>query len=161
AGSAGPFRGHKGNLYEGGVREPLIVWGPGLIDKSARGTVNEKSVVAGVDLFPSLLSLAQIKATNEIKFDGEDLSAALVGHEQKIRTKPLFWLRPPDRPGPKDHPWPDLSMREGEWKLLIDVDGSHPQLYDLATDAGETTNAAADHPDVAKRLTRQLMDWKQ
>src|SRR5213078_1267651 len=43
AGSSGIFRGHKGNLYEGGVREPLIVWGPGLLEKSAVGITNTES----------------------------------------------------------------------------------------------------------------------
>jgi uncharacterized sulfatase len=161
AGSAGPFRGHKGNLYEGGVREPLIVGGPGLLERSARGTVNEKSVIAGIDLFPSLLSLAQIKPAREIKFDGEDLSAALVGREQKLRTRPLFWVRPPDRPGPKDDPWPDLAMRDGDWKLLINADGSSAQLYDLAKDPRESKNLANDQPQLVNRMSEKLLAWNK
>ena len=61
AGSAGPFRGHKGNLYEGGIREPLIVWGPGLVAKPTAGTTNDATVVAGVDFLPSVLALAGVK----------------------------------------------------------------------------------------------------
>jgi arylsulfatase A-like enzyme len=62
AGSAGPFRGSKTTLYEGGTRSPLVVWGPGLIDKSKAGSQNEKSVFAAFDLAPSLLSIAGIDA---------------------------------------------------------------------------------------------------
>ena len=61
AGLAGPFRGVKGQLYEGGIREPLIVWGPGLIPAAQRGTVNNTAVLAGVDFLPSLLKLAGVK----------------------------------------------------------------------------------------------------
>ncbi|MDQ2688355.1 MAG: sulfatase-like hydrolase/transferase, partial [Armatimonadota bacterium] len=135
AGSPGPFRGHKGNLYEGGIREPLIAWGPGLVKTPG---INEKTVINGVDVLPSLLAITGVAPTPADKAgDGEDLSAALLGHRQPTRTKPLFWIRPPDRPGPADHPkvrWPDLAVREGDWKLCLWEDGTHPQLYNLATD---------------------------
>ena len=136
AGSAGPFRGHKGNLYEGGVREPLIVWGPGLLAKSAVGTTNSKTVVAGVDFLPSILAVAGSKPAPGQLLDGQDLSASLLGKEQAVRFRPLFWIRPPDRPGPANDPFPDLSVRDGDWKLLINEDGSKPQLYDLPKDIG-------------------------
>jgi hypothetical protein len=54
---------------------------------------------------------------------------------------------------------PDLAMRDGAWKLLCDYDGSQPQLYDLAKDRGETTNLAAQQPDVVSRLTPRLLEW--
>ena len=50
-------------------------------------------------------------------------------------------------------------MREGNWKLLCDYDGSKPELYDIAQDRGETTNRATDHPDVVRRLTASLLAW--
>ena len=64
AGSAGPFRGHKGMLYEGGIREPFIVWGPGLLAASACGKVNTNTVVSAVDFFPSLARLAGLNAAH-------------------------------------------------------------------------------------------------
>ncbi len=161
AGSAGPFRGHKGNLYEGGVREPLIVWGPGLLAKSALGTTNDTTVVAGVDFLPSILALAGVKPAADALIDGQDLSPSLLGREKALRTRPLFWLRPPDRPGPAADPFPDLAVRDGNWKLLINEDGGKPQLYDLSHDIGEKNNVAAQTPDVADRLKKMLLDWRK
>ncbi len=161
AGSAGPFRGHKGNLYEGGVREPLIVWGPGLLAKRARGMVNDTTVVAGVDLLPSLVSLARSHPPAGVQFDGEDLSASFLGQARQTRHQPLFWIRPPDRPGGDGEVWPDLSMRDGNWKLLLMEDGTGAQLYDLAKDPGETHNLASAQPKLVQRLSKQLLDWRK
>jgi arylsulfatase A-like enzyme len=161
AGDAGPFRGHKGNLYEGGVREPLVVWGPGLVADKARGSVNEKTVIAAVDLLPSLAHLAQGQLPAGVASDGEDLSASLVGQLQQTRTKRLMWSRPPDRPGTEGEKWPDLSIRDADWKLLVMNDGKSPQLYDLAKDRGERTNVAANQPEVVERLTAAVLSWRK
>jgi len=161
AGSAGPFRGHKGNLYEGGIREPLVVWGPGLVDKRAEGTTNESTVVAGVDLLPSLLDLTGAKPAAGELMDGEDLSASLLGKEKQVRRRPLLWLRPPDRPGPADDPFPDLAVREGDWKLLVNEDGSKPQLYDLSNDIAEANNLAAREPQRVAQLKKMVLDWRK
>jgi uncharacterized sulfatase len=160
AGSAGVFRGHKGNLYEGGVREPFITWGPGLLAAKAIGTVNEKTVIAGVDLLPSLVELASLQL-GDARLDGQDLSASILGTKQQKRTKPLFWNRPPDRPGEKGEKWPDLSVRDGDYKLLLMEDGSGVQLYDLAKDPAETRNLASQKPEVVQRLTKGLLDWRK
>jgi uncharacterized sulfatase len=161
AGSAGRFRGHKGNLYEGGVREPFIVWGPGLLAKQASGTVNEKTVVAGVDLLPSLVTLSGSRLPAGMEFNGEDLSASFLGKSRQKRSKPIFWNRPPDRPGPGVEPWPDLAVREGDWKLLLMEDGSRAQLYDLAEDPVETRNLASKQPRIVARLSKKVLDWRK
>ena len=161
AGSAGPFRGHKGNLYEGGVREPFIVWGPGLLSRRACGTVNESTVLAGVDLLPSLAKLAQIHLPNDIARDGEDMSSVFLGKSRRARSKPLFWNRPPDRPGQGSEAWPDLAIREGDWKLLLMEDGTAPQLYNLAKDPGEKHNLAPEQPKLVRRLSERLLDWRK
>ncbi len=161
AGSAGPFRGHKGNLFEGGMREPFIVWGPGFLKPAACGTVNEATVLSSVDLLPSLAKLAGVPLPAGVAFDGEDMTAAYLGQTQPARSKPLFWVRPPDRPGDKIEAWPDLAVREGNWKLLLMEDGSGAQLYDLATDVGETKNLAAQQPAVVKRLKQALLAWRK
>jgi len=161
AGSAGPFRGHKGNLYEGGIREPLIVWGPGLLNKSAVGSTNNTTVVAGIDFLPSMLTVAKAYPADGELMDGQDLSQSLLGFEQGKRTKPLFWLRPPDRPGPANDPFPDLAVRDGDWKLLINEDGTSPQLYDLSKDIKEKNNLASEKPDVVERLKRMVLDWRK
>jgi uncharacterized sulfatase len=163
AGSAGPFRGSKTTLYEGGTRSPLIVWSPGLIDKSKAGSVNTKSIFAAFDLAPSLLSIAKIEA-KDIAFDGENIAPALLGQSEVSRAAPIFWRRPPDRktasPALPER-LPDLDMREGNWKLLCEYDGTKPQLYDLAKDRGETTNLAAQQPEIITRMTKALLDWHQ
>ncbi len=157
-GSAGPLRGHKGNLYEGGVRTPLFAWGPGLIAEDRRGSTSE-AVISGLDVAPSLLTLAKVTPPAEVTWDGLDRSGVLLGGSAEPRTKPLAWVRPPDRPGP-DGTWPDLAILDGDWKLLVVSDGSKPELYDLSTDPGEAKNLAAERPDIAERLTRAVLEWQ-
>lgn len=162
AGSAGPFRGAKTRLYEGGIRSPLIVWGPALIAEDKRGAHNETSIFAAFDLAPSLVALAGATVPREVKFDGEDISRALLGRSTASRTAPLFWRRPPDRknsPPALPEPQPDLAMRDGDWKLLCNYDGAQPELYDLATDRGETTNLAGKHPEIVTRLAAAVVAW--
>lgn len=162
AGSPGPFRGLKATLFEGGIRSPLIVWGPGLIETSQQGTVNKSSVFAAIDLVPSLLTLANVPAPKGIHFDGEDLAGTLIGKSQKSRSAPLFFRRPPDRKEFRHFKnLPDLAVRAGEWKLLCDYDGSHAQLYDLETDTGETKNVAETHSQLTDKLVQQVLSWNR
>jgi uncharacterized sulfatase len=163
AGSAGPFRGSKATLYEGGVRSPLIVWGPGLVAAGKAGHHNETSVFSAIDLVPSLLRVAGASARAGVAFDGEELADTLLGKSTASRKNPLFWRRPPDRKTMPAfgvvEPQPDLATRDGNWKLLCEYDGSKPELYDLARDRAEATNIAAKHPDVARRLTASVVAW--
>lgn len=159
AGSAGELRGCKGTLYEGGCREPLIVWGPGVLDGKAIGSTNDQTVISSIDVVASLAKLAGAKVPDDVELDGEDLSAALLGDEQPQRTKPLFWVRPPDRPGQEGANLPDLAIRSGNWKLLTEYDGEQPQLYDVAADPNEQQNLAAEHPETVDSLRGELLDW--
>ena len=160
AGTSHPFRGAKTWMYEGGIRSPLIVWAPGLIDANLAGTTNGTSVFSAIDLNRALYTIAGTEPTAEL--DGEDLSATLLGRSKASRETPLFWRRPPDRPGfghgyKEDNP--DLAARHGKWKYLVNHDGSTPQLYDLPTDPSETTNLADKYPDVVTRLDAALRKW--
>jgi uncharacterized sulfatase len=160
AGSAGPFRGAKTQLHEGGIRSSLIVWAPGLMEKAKVGTLDAASVFAAMDLAPSLVRLAGAKSPAGL--DGADLSATLLGQEPASHPGPIFWRRPPDRkvwlPAlPK--PQPDLAVREGDWKLLCEYDGSKPVLFDLAKDPGETNDLAAKETAVTERLTAAVLAW--
>ncbi len=160
AGSAGPFRGEKTMLYEGGVRSPLVVWGPGLIVPERAGGVNRTSFFSAIDLVPTLLRVAGVEAPAGTEFDGQALSDVLLGKSETSRSEPLFFRRPPDRDafyGVDD--LPDLAVRDGRWKLLCEYDGADPQLYDLNVDRGETTNLAADRPELVKRLTAAVVAW--
>jgi uncharacterized sulfatase len=162
AGSAAPLRGSKTTLYEGGIRSPLIAWGPGLIPSQASGSTDRQTPIAGFDLVPSLLAITGVPTPPSINFDGENLSAALLGTEKPLRTRPLHWSRPPDRkswPPMITQPQPDLATLDGEWKLLCEYDGSSPQLHHLPSDPGESLNVAAHHPEIVQRLTAALLAW--
>ena len=160
AGQAGPFRGHKTKLYEGGIRSPLVVWGPGLIDPTQAGSVNDQSYLAAIDLVPSLLKLSGIET--DANFDGQVLTETILGQSNESRSGPIFFRRPPDRNSfYGDKNLPDLAVRDGKWKLLCEYDGSQLQLYDLAQDRSETKNIAEDHPKVVQQLREKLLTWHQ
>lgn len=160
AGSAGIFRGNKGTLYEGGIREPFIVWGPKFIAAGKRGAVNKEAVLSGVDLLPSLLAIAGVIPVTPAG-DGSDLSATLIGKKTTGRSQPLFWKRPPDRPGNDRNALPDLAVRDGDWKLLVDEDGTGAQLYNLAKDEIESKNLATAYPAITQRLKQAVLAWNQ
>jgi uncharacterized sulfatase len=84
-------------LYEGGVRSPLVVWGPGWVNPRQKGEVNADSFLAAIDLVPTLLSVAGVKAPADVEFDGEALPGVLLGKTEASRQQPLFFRRPPDR----------------------------------------------------------------
>ena len=160
AGTAGPFRGFKTHLYEGGIRSPLVVWGPGLLSQEMLGKKNQESVFAAFDLPPSLLAIAGCKTPNNVHFDGEDLHQVVLGNSEDSRKEPLCFRRPPDRDsfyGEAD--LPDLAIRDGNWKLLCEYDGSDPQLYDLAADLGEGVNLAEQNTETVTRLTATVLAW--
>jgi arylsulfatase A-like enzyme len=159
-GSTDGLRGRKWSLYEGGIRIPFFVRWKG---KIPAGKVDETSVVCGVDIFPTCCRLAGVAAP-KTAFDGEDRSGPFLGKPSR-RTKDLFWEygRDPDyqKPGLPHDQSPNLAIRSGDWKLLINDDGSKLELYDLSKDRGEATNVADKHPDVAKRLSKRLLDWRR
>ncbi len=159
AGSAGPLRGFKTQLYEGGIRSPLVIWGPGLLRR--KNHVDMTSFFSAIDLVPTLLDLTGTPHPEGITFDGESLKGTLLGHGGS-REAPIFFRRPPDRDAYYgDGDLPDLALRAGRWKLLCEYDGSTPELYDLETDPGETTNRADRHGEQVQRLSRTLIRWHE
>jgi uncharacterized sulfatase len=158
-GSAGPFRGYKTFLYEGGIRSSLVAWGPGIL-KATPGTVDTTSVFSAIDLVPTLLDLSNTRHPDGASFDGESLVGTLTGSHPSSRQAPIHFRRPPDRDSfyGVDN-LPDLATRSGKWKLLCEYDGSRPELYDLQADPGETTNLASAQPDVVATLTTPLLAW--
>ncbi|WP_057937147.1 sulfatase-like hydrolase/transferase [Algoriphagus resistens] len=161
AGRAGELKGYKTHLYEGGIRSSLIVWGPGLIDKDVEGTRNEESVFSAIDFAPSLLKLAGSKKLSADKLtDGEDVSMTILGKSRGSRQAPIFYSRPPDR---KNYygieNLPDLAVRDGNWKLLCDYDGSRPELYNIVEDPGETKNLTEQKPGLTQSLIKKVTSW--
>ena len=161
AGSSDPLRGAKTWLYEGGIRSPLIVWGPGFVSEKVAGTINEQSVLCALDVNRSLYTFAGIAAAQPQGLDGEDVMPTLLGQSKKGRKAPIFWRRPPDRPGRADEDNPDLAVRDGKWKYLVNYDGGQPQLYDLNADPSESQNLAETNPDVVRRLHVAVTNWNR
>ena len=54
---------------------------------------------------------------------------------------------------------PNICVREGDWKLMVNYDGTHVELYNLRNDVKETTNVAGQNPEVAEKLTKKAIDW--
>ncbi len=159
-GSTAGFRGRKWSLYEGGIRMPLVARWKG---KIPAGRVDETSVLASIDLFPTLCSLTGVKPP-KVDFDGEDLSAAFLGKAQQ-RTRAIFWEYGRDetflKPGLEADRSPNLAAREGRWKLLVNADGSRLELYNLEQSIAERENLAKKHPEVARRLSEKLLAWRR
>jgi len=153
-----PYRGHKLALYEGGIRMPFIVRWPGTVPA---GKVDERSVLMAQDVFPTLCAIAGAALPREHTLDGIDVSQAWRG-QPAAKRGPVFWEYGRNdeffRFGPDRSP--NLAVRRDNWKLLVNADGSRTELYDLATDVREAKNLAAEKPDLAKELTKLVMDWR-
>ena len=154
------MRGQKALLYEAGVRSPLVIWAPGLMENDVHGTRNSESVFSAIDLVPSILKIAGARPPEGARYDGEDLSGTLLGNEQRSRKAPIYFRRPPDRKSYKGATGlPDLAMRDRQWKFYCDYDGSRPELYSVLDDLGEQQNLATQHPEMAKEMIQKLTAW--
>ena len=160
AGSAGEFKGYKTHLYEGGIRSPLVVWGPGFMNEKVKGTRNTESVFCALDLAPSLLAFSATKAPNNVVYDGENIMTTMLGESNLSRKSPIFFSRPPDRKNYYGFEnLPDLAVRDGQWKLLCDYDGSRKELYNIMNDPGEHNNLANVHQEKANMMTQKVTSW--
>ncbi|MFM8273987.1 MAG: sulfatase [Gemmata sp.] len=159
---SGGLRGQKLSLYEGGTRVPFVAWWPAQLKG---GRVNEKTVIAAIDLLPTLATVCGARLPAGYVPDGEDMTAAVKG-ETPIRKKPLFWEYGRNAaafayPMDAKHRSPNVAVRDGNWKLLVNADGTGDKLFDLGADPTEEQNLAAERPDVAKKLTAQALTWRK
>jgi arylsulfatase A-like enzyme len=158
---AGGLRGSKLSLYEGGIRTPCIAWGPGIVPA---GVTNEATALAAVDLLPTLAALCGAPLPAGYVSDGKDLGAALRG-ESPRRSRPLFWEYGRNEksfayPGGKNRS-PNVAVRDGDLKLLVNADGTKAELYDIAADPKEARDLAASRPEVAKALADRALAWRK
>ncbi len=153
-GDTGGLRGRKRSLYMGGVNVPFIVRWPGVVQA---GRVDKTSVLAGVDVMPTVLAACGIQAPEGWKPDGLDVTAALKG-EPFTRPQPLFW----EWRGPNSHEadWPQLAMRDGSHTLVMSFDAQRVELYDLAQDRAQQTNLAPTDPERTARMMSALRTWQ-
>ena len=146
-----PFRAGKGFLYEGGLREPLIVRWPGEVKPKTECT----TPVLLTDLFPTLLEAAGVKVADAVgPVDGVDIGPLLRGHTRPPRT--LCWHYPnyTNQGG-----WPAGAIREGDWKLVETYEDGKIELFNLAADPSETKNLADAEPARAKGLQQKFHTW--
>jgi arylsulfatase A-like enzyme len=157
----GGLRGQKVSLYEGGIRMPFVVRWPGRVPA---GRVDSETVLTAVDLFPTFCALAGAALPGGVTFDGEDVSGALAG-KPAVRSKPVFWEYGRNekffRYAPGTGRSPNVAVREGKWKLLVNADGTRPELYDLLADPKETENVAEKNAEMAARLKEKALAWRR
>ena len=145
--SNGPFRGHKRDLYEGGVRTPMIAWWPGKIKAGSQSD----HISAFWDLLPTFSEVAGAEVPKNI--DGISFLPAMLEQKNQKEHEYLYWEF--HEQGGKQ------AVRQGKWKAVkLQVFGSENptvELYDLSVDIGEENNVAAENPEKVKELV-QLMD---
>jgi arylsulfatase A-like enzyme len=151
-----PLRGHKSGVYEGGIRTPGLASWPGKL-----ATGQTQAPMHAIDWMPTLCKLAGAKPTGELKWDGIDIWPALIepAKAQPIRT--LYTAAPGFRA---------QAVRHGDWKLVVtragngkkgQPKGAQEELFNLASDLGETKNLAAERPDVLAQMKQRLADISQ
>jgi arylsulfatase A len=148
-----PFRAGKGYVYEGGLREPLIVRWPGTV---APGSICDAPVVL-TDLVPTLLEASGVDPAKTVgPLDGVSVMKLLRG--ETMPQRPLFWHFPNyTNQGGR----PAGAIRDGDWKLVEQYEDGSLELYNLADDVGETTSLAAKEPEKAEELRRKLHQWRE
>jgi arylsulfatase A-like enzyme len=156
-GSPGPFRGRKRSLYEGGVRLPFLVRWPGHVPA---GKVNDTSVVTAVDFVPTLTRMAGVALPMGYERDGEDVGDILLG-SSRPRVRPITWEWRFAIAGHTLNKSPMLAIREGDYKLLLNPDGSRVELYDIPHDPSELQNLAAQRGDLVKSMSEKVLAWQK
>ncbi len=153
--SNAPLRAGKSTLYEGGIREPLVVRWPGVVPP---GTVSHEPVCC-IDFYPTLLDVARGARDPGQKLDGVSILPLLEKPKATLARDTLYWHYPLEKPhflGGRSAG----AVRRGDWKLIELFDTAEKELYNLADDVGETKNLADALPDVAADLHAKLDAWR-
>ncbi len=148
-----PFRAGKGWLYEGGIREPVIVRWPGVTPPGSRSAWP----VISTDYFPTILEAARLPALPTQHRDGVSFVAALKDPAATPPDRPLFWHYPHwgNQGGT-----PGAAVRRGDWKLIEWYWGKEPELFHLAEDPGERHDRAAEQPEMVRELRKLLAEFR-
>ncbi len=154
-----PLSEGKGWMYEGGTREPFLARWPGVV---AAGTTCE-TPISSVDLLPTFAEAAgadtpaDVEGLSMLPLLRRGLTSPNASASPAAFDRPLFWHYPHygNQGGT-----PGSSVRHGPYKLIHFYEDDHVELYDLAHDAGETTNLAGKLPEVRDRLYAALDEWR-
>jgi len=158
-----PLRGGKGMLYEGGIREPMAVRWPGVVEP---GTTCETPVI-GVDLFPTILRMTGARAPEGKLMDGESIVPLLMGQSDFDREA-IFWHFPAylqgKAEGARDEYFrtrPAGAVRAGDFKLIEYFEDGDLELYNLADDISEQNNLVDSMPEKASELHQLMLAWRK
>ncbi|MBM3860146.1 MAG: sulfatase [Verrucomicrobia bacterium] len=156
-GSAGPYRGAKFSLFEGGIRLPAIISWPGHLPQGEA----RNQIVHACDWMPTVAELAGVKLLNT-DIDGKSIVPVIRSAAAPTPHKVLHW----HLGGGKQPQW---AVREGDWKLIgnlrspdgdaLAAEDKRLFLSNLVADISEKTNLARQHPDIVERLTKLHTDW--
>lgn len=152
-----PLRSGKGSLYEGGIRVPLVVRWPGVAPAGATC----ECPTLHVDFFPTLLEVGAARRPRQA-LDGTSL-LRLIRDPAATLDRDAIFHHFPGYIGFGRDVWrttPVSVVQAGNWKLHEFLEDGRLELYDLATDLGETNNLAAAEPDRAAALRRRLAEWR-
>jgi len=146
--SNGPLRGHKRDLYEGGIRVATLAWWPGVIKPGSKSA----HLAAGWDVLPTFCDLAGIKTPKDL--DGVSFASTLRGEKNKQAKRDYLYWEFHEQGGKQ-------AIRKGKWKavrLNVRKQPDGPiELYDLSNDIGETNNLADKHPDLIREMARLMI----
>ncbi|WP_282162236.1 sulfatase [Ulvibacterium marinum] len=148
-----PLASGKGAMYEGGIREPMLVKWPG---KTEPGSITDYQVIIE-DFYPTILEMAEIDSLQTVqKIDGESFVEVLSGEWEYKGVRPLYWHYPnewgPNGPGIGAA----SAVRKGDWKFVYFHADRRMELYNLKEDIGETKNLFEENPEKAKELAETL-----
>ena len=157
--SMAPLRGAKGMLYEGGIREPMIVRWPGRVKPGSRCD----AAVIGIDFYPTMLEIAGAQPPTGQVLDGESL-VALMTKGRPLKRKAIFWHFPAYLQARGAGQWrttPAGAVQAGDWKLIEFFEDGRVELYHLADDIGEKNDLAAKRPEKTRELHGLLKAWRK
>ena len=154
--SVAPFRGEKLMVYQGGVREPLIIHWPGV---TKAGMVSDE-MVCNIDFYPTILNIAGVPFPDSQPVDGKSLVPLLkTGVQPELKDRSLFWYNVNGEARyDGDRIFPVASVRKGSWRLVKNF-GRPIELYDMENDISEQVNLAEQNPDCVSVLEQELNDW--
>jgi len=153
------LRSGKANLYEGGIREPLIIRWPGVVKPSS--TCSEP--VTSVDFFPTFLEIVGVKDQVKKPIDGVSL-LPLLAQKDRLNRPAIFWHYPHYH---SSSIGPCGAVRAGDYKLIEWFDesicgpGNEFELYNLKEDIGEQNNLAKQMPERVEQLKKMLSNWRR